>query len=254
MDFKQEIKRFFQILATCGILFFVVTCALCFVPCTFVTLSGHLILVPSISESAAPVPVHLFRHFKEHFLPVGYQLFSTSPFAGLAIQFEIASFVSFLMLLPYFFISLFSYLFPALSNSEKRRVLTIVTISTLLFLGGCAFAYAFVIQSLFSSLLIFSSHLGLVSSIGVDDFLSWAISASFLSGTLFLFPVVMFLLSALSLVPRNFWVTRWREVLVGFLLIASIVTPDTTGISVLIVMVPGVILYLLALIVIALAF
>ncbi len=189
------------------------------------------------------VVAYFFTKAKEDLLPSKAELISTSPITVFLVQIKIGLLASFVILLPYLFYSFISYLSPALFPREKRRLILLVLFSSLLFVSGIVFAYSFLIKSMFSVLLAFNDDFLVQSFLPVDEFISWSLAALLMTGILFLLPIFMYSLTSFKIVKTRFWTTKWREAFILFLIISSIITPDVSGVSVIILSLPMSLLY-----------
>ena len=66
----------------------------------------------------------------------------------------------------------------------------------------------------------------------------------FATGLMFLLPVFMYILSYLRIIPRGFWFKNWRIAFAIFLIVSAIVTPDGSGVTMVILSIPMMALYL----------
>lgn len=192
---------------------------------------------------AKPFAADLFANIQENLLPKGVQLVTSSLLDAFLAQANIALFTGFALALPYLLFGLARYISPGLYERERRSVLTIALPSFLLFAAGCAFAYAFVVPSTFSILFSYASSLNVVPFFTVSSFISSVLSLILITGTLFLLPVCMALLSRFRLVPPFFWIQHWRIALLVLLIAAAILSPDGSGVGMAILSVPMVALY-----------
>lgn len=191
------------------------------------------------------IVAYFFTKAKEDLLPRNAELISTSPITVFLVQIKIGLLASFVILLPYLFYSFVSYLSPALFPREKRRLVLIVLFSSALFVSGIVFSYLFLVKSMFGLLLSFNDDFSVQSFLPVDEFISWSLAALFMTGILFLLPVFMYSLTSFKIIKTRFWTTRWREAFILFLIISSVITPDVSGVSVVILSLPMSLLYLL---------
>lgn len=190
-----------------------------------------------------------FSQTKKDLLPKGVELISTSPITVFLVQIKMALLIAFALTSPYLFFSLMTYISPALRKKEKRILLIAAFLASLLFISGIIFAYMFLVQSMFSVLLSFNTDLEVKPYLLVDEFMSWTLAALFMTGILFLLPLFMYVFTALRIVSSYFWASRWREVFVIFLVISSIITPDVSGVSIILLTIPMIILYTIGIIV-----
>ncbi|HYF10104.1 MAG TPA: twin-arginine translocase subunit TatC [Candidatus Paceibacterota bacterium] len=202
---------------------------------------GTLLPVPSFTS--IPTAIQIFQDIREDLLPPGVRLISLSPFAGFVTQVSVALLASFILTLPVLLYRILAYVSPALHEAERRLMLIVLIPSFLLFLAGVTFAYQLVIPTTFTILYSFAPELGAEPFFLVNEFLSTAAFLMISVGLMFLVPVMMVFLSAIRLIEASFWRAWWRHSLLGFLLFAAFVTPDGSGITMLMLSLPMAALY-----------
>ena len=240
MHFKKELLTILKYIYRCvGIS--VVICTLGPKP-TYI--GKHTLNLPSINSENSYVGV-LFAKAKKDLLPEHIELITLDPISALFVKLKIAILISLCFVLPYFLYLLLRYITPALFFKEKILIYITILSSMILFYAGALFAYTYILSSMFNTLLSFHNDLGIHQYLSVDEFVNWSLSTLFVTGTMFLSPILMYALAGLNIIPYNFWLRYWRESLVIFIIFASIITPDVSGLSVFIMMIPMTFLYLL---------
>lgn len=242
MNIKAELfelkKHFFMWF----VVFIFVAIVLLILPVSFKTVGQ--VQVPVLSKSATQsVSAQFFIKIKSDLLPTNVELISMSPIAVFITQIKISVLGSFLMTLPYLFYALFRYLSPALFAQEKKIFFVLIVSLAGLFSLGVIFSYLFLIAPMFTTLLTFTEKLGLKPYLAVDEFISWTITSLLIAGTLFLLPFFMYVLTVCRLSTSAMWAKHWREAIMVFLIAGSIVTPDMSGVSLLLLAGPGIVLY-----------
>ncbi|MBX4181413.1 twin-arginine translocase subunit TatC [Candidatus Parcubacteria bacterium] len=202
---------------------------------------SFVFLLPLKSHQSLSVLV--FQELKSRFLPEGVELVVTNPLSAFLAEMTISVSLSFIVSMPFLIYSMARYLSPAMFVRERRLVRRILIPSMILFLLGCAFAYFFIIPSTFKLLYPFANALGARPFFLLDEFVTTIMTFMIATGVLFLLPIFMILLSWIGLVSHYFWKENWRYALVLFLIVSAIITPDGTGITMLMLTLPFVILY-----------
>lgn len=77
-------------------------------------------------------------------LPLGSRLIATEVTSPFTVPMKLALITAILMTVPFLLFELWSFVAPGLHRSEKRTILPMVTISTLLFYLGCGFSYTII--------------------------------------------------------------------------------------------------------------
>jgi sec-independent protein translocase protein TatC len=180
---------------------------------------------------------------KDFFLPKGVYLIANNPLSGFLVQLQISSASAFLIVIPFFLFSITKYIMPALFAEEKIVVVKLVLFSTLFFALGVIFAFTILIPFTIKALFYFTSYLDVLPIFSASDFVSLIFGLILVSGVVFLIPIFMTLIGALGLVDRSFWIKNWRFVFLFFLIFSAIITPDGTGITMLILSLILLVLY-----------
>jgi sec-independent protein translocase protein TatC len=113
-----------------------------------------------------------------------------------------------------------------------------------LFAVGAALGFLVLTPFTFRLLFRYVGAMGLAPVLGVRDFVAFALLYSLAFGIVFELPVFVYALTRLGVVPAAAWRRHWRAAVIGSLVFGMIVTPDNSGITMLLVAAPMVALYL----------
>ncbi len=244
MDFRSEVREIKRRFLIWLAVFISLVVFLCTAPFTLTTVGP--ISLPSINgESGKSLVASIFIDAKQELLPASVDVIATSPLAVFLIQIKIALLVAFILVMPVTILLITSYLRPALEVEEHRAIRLFLGVTLFLFAGGMIFAYQYLIPPVFSVLLSFNVMLEVVPYLSVEEFVGWTLAIMMTAGALFLLPIAMTLATALGFVRTVFWLRHWREIFLCFIVIAALVTPDMSGISVVLLLLPMVMLYFL---------
>ena len=186
-----------------------------------------------------------FRYLQENLLPSQVKVIVLNPLNAFLAQLIIALSLAFIFTFPLLLYRLIKYISPALYQQERKAVSKVVIPSVILFVLGCLFAYFILIPPTFKILYAFASSLGALPFFTAKDFVILTFVLTIVVGIMFQIPIFMVLLSRLGLVDANFWKKNWKFVFVGFLIFSAIITPDGTGVTMLILFLPLAGLYFL---------
>jgi len=173
----------------------------------------------------------------------GMELITINPLDALWAQMGIALFLAFIITLPFLLYKIASYFSSALQKKEKRAILKAIIPCTILFLAGCAFAYFLLIPITFKFLYSYVLAIGVKPFFAISQFISLVLILTTAVGIVFLLPVFMILLSRLKIVKPHIWKKNWRYAILVFLILAAIITPDGTGITMILLVLPLTALY-----------
>jgi sec-independent protein translocase protein TatC len=173
---------------------------------------------------------------------------SGDPFiGGIGIFFtalKISIFTGFIASLPVVFWQLWGFISPGLYDNEKKYVIPFVTVSTLMFLLGAAFAYWIVIPLGFQFLWLFAGSL--VNFLQtLDEYIDIFTKLLFGFGVAFELPVILFFLGVLGLITDKSLKDFFGYAIVIIFIFAAILTPPDV-ISQLLMAAPLTFLYILS--------
>lgn len=206
-----------------------------------VVMFGKNFILPLPSEPSFVVLI--FNKTQRDLLPPGVHLIVTNFLSAFAAQVMLALLLAFIITFPFLLYRICKYIFPALLTNEKRAILKAIVPSSLLFFIGCVFAYDLIIPMTFKILFPFATAIQATSFFSVDEFIGSIVSLMFSVGIMFLLPLFMILLSFFGIVDGDFWRSKWRHMILFFTILTAIITPDGTGITMLMLLIPLVGLY-----------
>ena len=185
----------------------------------------------------------IFLSAKSFLIPHDVLLVALGPVSVFMAPLVMSFLISLLITFPYALYSFGEYLRPALFPGERKVMYTFVLPSLMLFYLGCAFGYFFIIPTTFSILYSFATPIGVTPFFSLDSFISSVFLLTVSVGAIFLLPVVMVLLTRLSIIPYERWRTHWRGAMLASLIFCAVVTPDGSGVTMVFLFIPLVLLY-----------
>jgi len=132
-----------------------------------------------LKKSGAPVP--------EVFEPFAFTGLSEPFFSLLRVAFWAAGF----LVAPLIFYQVWAFIRPGLYERERRMVVPFVLATTICFLGGAAFAYAFAFKSIAGVLIDQAIIAGLRPNLKLDEYLDIFINTLVGTGLTFEMPVLV---------------------------------------------------------------
>jgi sec-independent protein translocase protein TatC len=203
-----------------------------------------------VGNEAAGAPVLYFNSLIEPF----WVYLSVSLWGGIFIS------------SPLIFHQLWLFIAPGLYRKERRYGLAFAGCSAILFIGGAAFCYFFVLPAGYRFFLSYSTHnlaeikrgigvdysvadaIALQPLLGMDAYLSFVKKLLLAFGLVFELPLVLFFLSLAGVVThRGLWrFNRWFTVIA--FIVAAILTPGPDVISQIFMALPMIVLYNLSIV------
>src|SRR6476620_1805254 len=154
----------------------------------------------------------------------GHKLVYTHPGDGFSILLQTSILVGIVLALPVVIWQVYAFLSPALYRHEKRIAIPVILGAVLLFIGGAALAWYFVLPMT----LRFLFNLGDKSfdqMITVSEYFGFVTSMVIAMGAVFELPILILLLSAFGLVTPHFLAKFRRHALLGSYVAAALITP-----------------------------
>lgn len=185
-----------------------------------------------------------FETAKKDLIPSDVLLVASDPITALTVQTKISLLAAFVCMFPYLLYLFFTYLSPALYIQEKKILMISLLPSVFLFAGGALFSYRYLIPLVFKVLFSFNVTLGVTSFFNANDFINWVLALIFIVGTLFQLPVLMCILSLFKIVHPSFWHKYWKIATLISLGIFAIIIPDVSGIAMIGMTIPMLVLYM----------
>ena len=168
------------------------------------------------------------------------------PWDAYIVMFKIAFFLAIVVGSPVISFEVGRFISPALKPSEKRVILKITIPVVVLFLAGVLLCFLVVLPFTFS--LLFSQQNLMGANFLViygDNFIDFVLLFSLGFGIAFQLPVVMYGLSAIGIVSAAFWKRHWRIATAGIFIFGALITPDGSGVTMMLVALPMLVLYVL---------
>ena len=201
----------------------------------FVLVLGFLfVTIPKVNATVASLAV---QEMNARFVPEGATLAVFSPLDPFLTLATVAGMLAFLATIPLVFSEFWDFVAPAL-HPRERRMLAVGILGALgLTALGAAFSFFFLVPIVFNELFAFLPF-GVEPIFGLRQLIAVTVGFTLISSLLFLLPLVMVLLTYARLVPSPFWLTYSRHAVLLTLIASAIITPDGSGVSMLLLSLP----------------
>lgn len=208
-------------------------------------LLGLVAIVMTPLYQGQSIAVTIFLYIVQDLVPPSVELVASHPLDAFLTLVGISLAIAFIIAFPLLLYGILEYLSPALSLKELLHTIYIVIPSAGLFIGGTIFAYLYVVPTTFTLLYGFADVIEARQLFQASELIALTFSIMITTGVFFLLPIGMFLVSTTGMVDRGFWLRGWRYALAFFFIFSAIITPDGTGITMLILCLPFTVLYAL---------
>ena len=189
------------------------------------------------------VTAQVFRALTAWMLPPHVELLNVGVGDSVVAQMEIAALVTLIVGMPWIVHEAGAFLVPALRSNERELFRRIGIPATVLFAVGTGLGFAYWTPLTFNLLFRYVAAMGLAPVLGVQDFIAFTLLYSFAFGLVFELPVFLYALTRLGVVPAAYWRKHWRAAVIGSLVFGMIITPDNSGITMLLIATPMIALY-----------
>jgi sec-independent protein translocase protein TatC len=179
-----------------------------------------------------------FKHIQGELLPSQVEIIALNPLNAFLAQIIISLSLAFIFTFPLFLYEVIKFVSPGLYEKEKQAVSKVLFFSLALFFLGCLFSYFILVPSSFKILYSFATALEASSLFTAYDFVCLTFILIIVVGIMFQIPIFMLLLSRLGLVKASFWKNNCKFMFLGFLFFSAIITPDGTGVTMLLLFLP----------------
>ncbi len=176
-------------------------------------------------------------------LPEDNYFIVTAPFEIYWGYFKIALVFGFFLASPLIFYLFWSFISPGMKSGEKRGIVPMALISSILFVGGALFGYFVVFPTgfLFAVKILDGTNIHLLPRMA--EYLSLALRLLIAFGIIFELPLFLTFLGRLGLVQYQGLKRARKYVIVGIFLVAGILTPGPDVFSQVLMALPLLVLY-----------
>ena len=168
----------------------------------------------------------------------------------MAVYMRVALLGGVILALPWIVFQLLRFVSKGLKPKERKGIYIALPFAVLLFLAGVAFAYLVMLPA---SLGFFQEILKVTTSIRLKSYISFTTNILFWIGVSFQLPLVFFVLTKVGIVTPRLLINGWRVSIVVIAVLSAVITPTGDPINMLIFMLPLSVLYLLSILLSALA-
>jgi len=135
------------------------------------------------------------------------------------------------------------FVFPALTQRERRWVLLAVPFASLLFVSGVWFTWYVMLPA---AVPFLTNFLGIATQVRPHNYVGFATSLMFWIGLSFEMPLIVMFLAKLKLVTAAQLVQYWRHAVVAMAILAAVITPTVDPVNMGLVMLPLAGLYVIS--------
>lgn len=167
------------------------------------------------------------------------------PMEPFLVRFKLALFGGIILALPVILFEILGFVAPALKRKERSYTLIVLVMIVAFFAGGVVFGYKFIMPAGIRWLLGVAGNqmTPILSASQYVSFSGWFMLGL---GVSFETPIFIWMLVALGVLTPQQLIHHWRGAVIVILLVASIITPDWSPVTMTLVAVPMLLLYLVS--------
>jgi sec-independent protein translocase protein TatC len=135
------------------------------------------------------------------------------------------------------------FVFPALTQRERRWLLLSVPTASLLFVAGVGFTWSVMLPA---AVPFLTNFLGIATQVRPHNYVGFATSLMFWIGVSFEMPMVVMFLARLKLITAAQLLHYWRQAVVAMAIAAAVITPTVDPVNMGLVMLPLAGLYVIS--------
>lgn len=150
------------------------------------------------------------------------------------VFFKVAFYTALISASPFILWEISQFVAPGLTEKEKKIVAPALIGGPVLFICGAAFAYFLLLPPMLHFFQSFGEGVTPINQ-RLDFYMSLVSSLLLYMGLCFQLPIVLFALSLTGLVTSDHLIKIWRYAVVGASVVALVITPDPTAVSMLLV-------------------
>jgi sec-independent protein translocase protein TatC len=237
----EELRQRLKVVIAVFIVAFVLMLTFAIVP---VTLGQTQVFLPlPTADQGRTIPAQLIVLLNHSLVKGSAVLTVLTPWEAVIAQLKVAMFLAAVITSPISTYEFWRFVAPALKPSERRLIFRITAPVVALFLAGVLVSLLVVLPFTFPFLYAFAYSFGATPLLRLDEFLDFVLWFSLAFGLSFELPVVMYGLSYLGIVTPEFWKKNWRYAVIAIFIFGAVITPDGSGITMMLVAIPMLFLY-----------
>ncbi|MEE9351015.1 MAG: twin-arginine translocase subunit TatC [Thiotrichaceae bacterium] len=171
-----------------------------------------------------PFAQDLYQFLAAPVLAQGQGMIATGPIAPVFIPYKVALLTAFLVVLPYVFYQLWSFVAPGLYKHEKRLIVPLLSSSVALFYLGIAFAYYLLLPMVFKVVQAMTPE-GVMAVPDISSYLDFVMMIFIAFGFGFEMPIATILLITTGMTTAEKLGKKRPYVVVGAFVVGMLLTP-----------------------------
>lgn len=190
------------------------------------------------------LPADLTAAPTESFSGVNDKLIVTTALEPFSLWIKVSLYAAICLSVPFLLFQVWGFVAPGLYPHERGYVTPFITLSSISFVLGAAFAYYVIFPPAAKYLLGLGSDFRLL--LKANDYFDFIILIMLGMGVVFQMPAVTYVLARIGLVTAGFLIKIWKTALIVILIAAALLSPTADIANMLLFAAPMMVLYLIS--------
>ena len=200
---------------------------------------------PTILSYTPTISIIMDR-MKSDLLPSGVQLIAGGPMDTAYIYMVLSFLIGTMICSPLIAYELYAFFNPALLESEKKWLGGFIFSFIALLVFGISLGYALILPLTFRIILWFIENAGALPLINIKEFYMMVITLIGGAGFLYTAPIFLVVLTQKGIITAEHITSNRKLFYLGFLVVIAVITPDPTIITDVIIMLPFIVVFEIA--------
>jgi len=183
----------------------------------------------------------------ESYSGINDKLIVTTALEPFSLYIKVSLYAAVCVSVPFLLLQIWGFVSPGLYPHERAYVTPFITLSSISFVLGAAFAYYVIFPPAAKYLLGLGTDFRLL--LKANDYFDFIILIMLGMGVVFQMPAVTYVLARIGLVTAGFMVKIWKTALIVILISAAVLSPTSDIANMLLFAAPMMVLYIISILV-----
>jgi sec-independent protein translocase protein TatC len=183
----------------------------------------------------------------ESYSGINDKLIVTTALEPFSLYIKVSLYAAIAVSVPFLLLQIWGFVSPGLYPHERAYVTPFITLSSISFVLGAAFAYYVIFPPAAKYLLGLGTDFRLL--LKANDYFDFIILIMLGMGVVFQMPAVTYVLARIGLVTAGFMVKIWKTALIVILISAAVLSPTSDIANMLLFAAPMMVLYIISILV-----
>ena len=193
------------------------------------------------------LPAELNAATTESFSGVNDKLIVTTALEPFSLYIKVSLYAAIGLSVPFLLLQIWGFVAPGLYPHERAYVTPFITLSSISFVLGAAFAYYVIFPPAAKYLLGLGSDFRLL--LKANDYFDFIILIMLGMGVVFQMPAITYVLARIGLVTAGFLARVWKTALIVILIAAAVLSPTADIANMMLFAAPMMVLYVISILV-----